>query len=72
MCTATATVSMQTIYEVIEQYLPFKRKGKRITEVRQISDRELRKHLASDAAIRDYELSKDVGLIGQARSYFVR
>jgi hypothetical protein len=67
-----ATISMQAVYEIIEQYIPFKRKGKLVVEVRQISDRELRKHLASQAAIRDYELSKDVGLIANARSYLVR
>jgi hypothetical protein len=67
-----ATNSMQTIYEVIEQYVPFKRRGKLVIEVRQVSDRQLRRHLASQAAIRDYELSKDTGLIASARSYFVR
>ena len=67
-----ATISIQTIQEVIEQYVPFKRKGMRIKEVRQISDRELRKHLASEVAIREYEQSKDFGNIASARSYFVR
>jgi hypothetical protein len=67
-----ATISMQAVYEVIEQYVPFKRRGKLIIEVRQISDRELRKHLASQAAIRDYELSKDAGLIANGRTYFTR
>ena len=67
-----ATISLQTIQEVIEQYVPFKRQGKTIIEVRQISDRELRKHLASEAALRKYELSKDSGNIASARSYFQR
>ncbi len=67
-----ATISMHTIQEVIEQYVPFKRKAMRIKEVRQISDRELRKHLASEAAIHEYERSKDIGNIGSARSIFMR
>ena len=67
-----ATISLQSIQEVIEQYVPFKRKGVRIKEVRQISDRELRKHLASEAAIQKYERSKDLGTIASARSIFQR
>lgn len=63
---------MQTVYEVIEQYIPFKRRGRLVIEVRQVSDRELRRHLASQAAIRDYELSKDAGFIANARIYFGR
>lgn len=67
-----ATISIQTIQDVIEQYVPFKRKGRAIKEVRQISDRELRRHLASEKAIREYEQSKDGGLIASSRSYFTR
>jgi len=67
-----ATISLQIIHEVIEQYVPFKRQGRHIKEVHQISDRELRKHLASEAAIRKYELSRDCGNIANARSYFRR
>ncbi|TFG27970.1 hypothetical protein EU527_17890 [Candidatus Thorarchaeota archaeon] len=67
-----ATISIQTIQEVIEQYVPYKRKGGRIKEVRQISDRELRRHLASEVAIRELEQSKDCGIIASARSYFMR
>ncbi len=67
-----ATISVESFQDVIEQYIPLKRKGMRIKQVRQISDRELRKHLASEAAIQNYERSKDLGHIASARSIFIR